>query len=224
MQTQFSNDLTKKGILSRTESGDDSNVPSGKWLAVEGTSGNLHDQIRPLLYICDPSSDTLGGGVSAYPNSLDWKSLRLNSAFDGLHAVYSMMPITPLRPYNSFSKSSKTPPIVAELKELLKDRAEWQEEGIEIEEASVNYAIEFANAVVIGKFPDPHIEVHSDGEVAFTWRKANRGIINIAFNKHGVATWAAYCDHKEKRTIKGRFNVEDSISKIEKTIIRFITD
>lgn len=118
-----------------------------------------------------------------------------------------------------------TPPLIAELQEILEEHDEWkEEEGIEIIEESVNYAILFAKkSIYPNQLPEPHIEVHADGEIAFTWRKKDKGIINIAFNKEGVATWAAYLPLIEE-TNKGRFKVDNGIAYPVKHLIKLITD
>jgi hypothetical protein len=121
--------------------------------------------------------------------------------------------------------------LVIELEQLLEDKHEWEAQGVPLQKASVQYAIKFVhNSLISKKLPVPDIEVHPDGEIAFTWRKQNSGIVNIAFNKEGIATWAAYLltilDNKKEvsRTIKGRFHVENAISDIEKNIILQISE
>jgi hypothetical protein len=97
---------------------------------------------------------------------------------------------------------------IKELEEILEDIGEWKEDGIAIQEMSIHYAIKFTeNTIIVNQLPTPYVEIHPDGEVAFTWRRINVGIINIAFNKQGIATWAAYFDGNKKRTFKGRFNI-----------------
>lgn len=64
-----------------------------------------------------------------------------------------------------------------------------------------------------------HIEVGSDNELALTWRKQGNGIINIAFNDSGVATWAGYIEKPHKKE-KGRFKVSDGIPDIVKNLIK----
>ena len=121
-------------------------------------------------------------------------------------------------------------PLLTELEQLSKESTQWQSEGIPLEEKSVQHAIQFVkNSIIPLKIAMPYVEVHSDGEVAFTWRNSEAGLMNIAFSKEGIATWAAYLvsytttGQKKARTIKGRFNVEDAISDTEKNIIFHIT-
>tara|TARA_R110000868_G_scaffold277833_1_gene537624 strand:- start:196 stop:522 length:327 start_codon:yes stop_codon:yes gene_type:complete len=100
--------------------------------------------------------------------------------------------------------------IILELEGLLKDRQEWENDGIFLSEESIHNAIKFVeNSIIRNGFSFPNIEVHNDGKVAFTWRKKDVGIANFAFDKN-LVTWAAYFV-EPKRTFKGRFFVEDSI-------------
>lgn len=120
-------------------------------------------------------------------------------------------------------RERNTNPIITELKQLLADKEEWKEDGIILETSSINHAIKFVtNSIIPYGLASPEIEVHPDGEVAFTWQKNTIGIMNIAFAIDGIATWAAYLLTQHKRTFKGRFYVEDSITDIEKNIIRQI--
>ena len=116
-------------------------------------------------------------------------------------------------------------PAIIELEEVLEDIDSWaEEEGIKIDRMSVRHAMDFVkNALIPNGIASPYVEVRPDGDVAFTWRKRDRGIINIAFTKEGVVTWAVFLDKTPVERDKGRFNVKDSISKIEK-YVRFITE
>ena len=121
-------------------------------------------------------------------------------------------------------KEKEKTAIITELKDILENLSEWEEEGVTLSESSIKHAISFANtSIIANNLSNPHIEFHPDGEIAFTWKKAAQGIMNIAFNEEGIATWAAYLDGDQKRTIKGRFRVESTISEIEKSIIQAIT-
>lgn len=61
--------------------------------------------------------------------------------------------------------------------------------------------------LLIYPLPEPQIELHGDGQTAFTWRSPI-GIINIAFRVDGVATWAAYLPGRKDSTKKGRFDMK----------------
>ena len=122
-------------------------------------------------------------------------------------------------------KEKEKTAVVRELEEILENLTEWEEDGIKINISSVEHAIHFVHtSIIANNLPNPDIEIHPDGETAFTWRKIAQGIMNIAFNKEGIATWAAYIDGENKRTLKGRFKVENPIPEIEKTIIQAITN
>lgn len=108
---------------------------------------------------------------------------------------------------------------IRELREILQDKDSWKEDGIFVSESSVGFAIQFVkNSIIKHSLPEPKIEIHPDGQIAFTWRKSGVGIINIAFDETGVATWAAYFENP-KRSLKGRFYVQDSIPNAEKSIV-----
>lgn len=127
---------------------------------------------------------------------------------------------------DNYIKKENQHPLISELEDLAKDIPEWQSEGRLLDKVSIKNAIRFiSNSLITKKLPIPHVEVHPDGEIAFTWRKQNSGIINIAFDKEGIATWAAYLLNNKKmtRTIKGRFYVQDAISDVEKNIIMKIS-
>ena len=97
--------------------------------------------------------------------------------------------------------------LINELKQMIKEKDEWVESDIILQEKSINCAILFArNFIIFHDLPLPRIEVSTDGEVGFTWRKKNRGIVNIVFNNEGSATWAAHIE-TERRTFKGRFSL-----------------
>jgi len=113
--------------------------------------------------------------------------------------------------------------ITLELKEILQDREIWEREEIFISELSIFNAINFVeNSIKRYGLPSPNIEVHPDGQTSFTWRKNKIGIVNIAFDDNGLATWAAYFE-SPKRSIKGNFMVKDSISEEERNIIKKIS-
>ncbi len=122
-------------------------------------------------------------------------------------------------------------PVINDLKQLLAEKSEWEEEGYALVEDSVKYALKFVeNSIIPSKLPSPSIEVHPDGEAAFTWRNGNTGIFSIAFDKDGVAAWAAYLEttldggKKDSRIVKGHFNVDNAISNTEKDLIFQIAD
>lgn len=92
-----------------------------------------------------------------------------------------------------------------ELEELLQDVESWEEYGVPLSEASIKYALAFAEGSNFTKNPD--IEIHPDGQVAFTWRLSGTGILNIAFNEEGWATWAVYYAEPKEHIAKGKFQV-----------------
>ena len=114
---------------------------------------------------------------------------------------------------------------IEELEEILADLDSWvKEEGITIEVKSVRHAIDFVKNVLIPNgIADPYVEVHGDGEAAFTWRKGGRGLLNIAFNKAGFITWGVFLDKTPPVRDNGCFDPKNSISDIEEHI-RFITE
>lgn len=75
---------------------------------------------------------------------------------------------------------------------------------------SLSYAVKFAKLAVQLIKSQPVIDLHPDGEVSLTWRRAKNGIINIAFGKDGIATYAAYLVDSEQ-SLKSRFRVSGSI-------------
>lgn len=110
------------------------------------------------------------------------------------------------------------------LNEIFEEIGEWKDEGIIVKVASIENAKEFVKHSIIDlDLPEPHIEIHPDGEIAFTWRKSGIGIMNIAFGSEGTATWAAFLEYDSERSLKGRFKINDRISSHETAIIHAIT-
>lgn len=86
---------------------------------------------------------------------------------------------------------------------------------------SVTYAATFVKSLLTHITTTPVGEVHADGELALTWRQAQRGIINIAFHDDGVATYAAWLV-KSRQTHKGKFTVESTVPESILAIIQHI--
>lgn len=105
---------------------------------------------------------------------------------------------------------------IANLEELRSELEEWKQEGKLLLEESIDLSIRFfKESLQNSLLPFPDIEVHPDGEVAFTWRKEDKGIISIAFSADGIATWAAFLEKKQEETIKGSFKVADGMDHME---------
>ena len=111
---------------------------------------------------------------------------------------------------------------IREIEEILQNKEEWKESGIIISEHSAFFAKKFIESSMLGyDLPSPDIDIHPDGQISFTWRKHKSGIMNIAFDANGLATWAAYFK-KPERSLKGRFYTKDSMSDSERDIIKKI--
>ena len=115
-------------------------------------------------------------------------------------------------------------PTIEDLEEILEDIDEWAAEGVAIERVSLKHARDFVeNALIPNGLANPHVELFRDGEIAFTWRKGDKGLLHIAFNKAGFITWAVFLDKNPPVRDSGRFNPKNSIADIEEHI-RFITE
>lgn len=117
----------------------------------------------------------------------------------------------------------ETPSIIFELEEIWEERKEWIEDGINLSKKSIEYAKLFAKiSIVDNDIISPTLEIAESGIVAFTWR-SKIGIVNIAFQNYGEATWAAYFA-KNQRTFKGRFVPDQGLSQHERGIIKHISN
>lgn len=70
---------------------------------------------------------------------------------------------------------------------------------------SFNSAENFILKIYKQGLPLPIMEVYPQRYVAYTWRKERTGILNIAFNEKGTATYIAYLGDNEN-AIKGEFS------------------
>lgn len=98
------------------------------------------------------------------------------------------------------------PEVMTELKELITDA----DSSTDIDKASAEYAQIFLdNLFKVNKYASPDLELQPDSETAITFRN-DQGILNIAFNNQGYATFAAYFPCHEE-TYKGRFQIDKTI-------------
>lgn len=110
-----------------------------------------------------------------------------------------------------------------ELKEIWQQRQGWIKEGVDLSEESIKHAKLFSEKYIVDNdIVSPTLEIAASGIVAFTWR-SKIGIVNIAFQNCGEATWAAYFA-KNQRTFKGRFVPDQGLSQHERSIIKHISN
>lgn len=104
--------------------------------------------------------------------------------------------------------------IIEELNQIISDKQDLLNDGVQLKESSVNLAITFTNTVLVhANFKPPEIQLFPGGEVSFTWRDNNKGIINILFNEHNTLSYVCYFYHVDgNTTIKGEIKSFNSTS------------
>lgn len=114
--------------------------------------------------------------------------------------------------------------LLLELEDIQGSIDEFKSDGIDLNLNSIEDSIYFAtNYQELLSSKLPVVEFNPNGDIALTWRKRSKGILNIAFNGCNVVTWAAYLEAPQEQSLNGRFKLKDgapfSLEKILEIII-----
>ena len=115
--------------------------------------------------------------------------------------------------------------LLLELEEIEESKDEFLEDGILINSASLEDAIYFATSFKKElSVKSPVVEFNPNGDIAFTWRRRYKGILNMAFIGGGLLTWAAYLEYPEEQSLNDRFEIKNGLPSLVTKILNIIAD